>query len=69
MNKKYYFLVLSFFLASLTYAENSVIRIGINAPLSGDLAEYGDAVKNGIRLAEIEDPSFVEKFKFFYEDN
>ena len=45
------------------------ITIGVSAPMTGDLAEYGAAVKQGIDLAISEaEPSF-RNLQFVFEDN
>jgi len=46
---------------------NGMIVIGVIAPLSGSLAEYGVAFKNGIELANIENPN--QKIRYVFEDN
>ena len=45
------------------------IKIGVSAPLSGDLAEYGTAVRQGIDLAIKHDSAAFDSIKFVYEDN
>jgi branched-chain amino acid transport system substrate-binding protein len=44
------------------------IKIGITAPLTGPLAEYGIAVVNGVELAKEDLGSEAEKFEFIIED-
>lgn len=44
-------------------------RIGVSLPLTGDLAEYGSAVQNGISLARGKFPSKLSNVEFLYEDN
>lgn len=53
-------------LTGTSYAET---RIGISAPLSGPLAEYGQAVTRGIRLAEEEHNAEPKRVLFDIEDN
>ncbi len=48
---------------------NAEVRIGVSLPLSGDLAEYGLAVHQGIELAIAEQPSEFNKINFVFEDN
>ena len=43
------------------------IKIGVNAPLSGPLAEYGIAIRNGLLWAQ-EDQK-AQNFEFIFEDN
>jgi branched-chain amino acid transport system substrate-binding protein len=43
--------------------------IGISLPLTGDLAEYGTAVRNGIQLAVNRFPTEFSKLDLRFEDN
>ena len=45
------------------------MRLGVSAPFSGDLAEYGNAVRNGIELAKREDASLDQTIHVEYDDN
>lgn len=45
------------------------LRVGVVLPLTGGLAEYGTAAKNGIELAMEEHPHLFKETKFFYEDD
>jgi branched-chain amino acid transport system substrate-binding protein len=45
------------------------IKIGVSAPLTGDLAQYGAAVRHGIELAVSEDSSSFKSLDFVFEDN
>ncbi|MEZ4754411.1 MAG: ABC transporter substrate-binding protein [Bdellovibrionota bacterium] len=47
---------------------NAEILVGVSAPLSGDVGEYGNAVRNGIELARKENLE-NKNVKFFFEDN
>jgi branched-chain amino acid transport system substrate-binding protein len=47
--------------------ENGTVKIGIIAPLTGPLAEYGEAFKNGITLAQ--DKNKKSKIVFIFEDS
>ena len=53
--RRFLFSFLSFLflttLVQLTYAESRPLRIGLIAPMSGDLADYGVAAANGATLA------------------
>ena len=44
-------------------------NFGIIVPLTGDLAQYGTAIKNGFELAKTESPKKLEKIRFIYEDS
>lgn len=44
-------------------------QVGVIAPLSGPLAEYGLAAQNGIELARTQQPALFTKIKFIYEDS
>ena len=44
-------------------------KVGLILPLSGVLAEYGDAAKNGIELARKENPELFSNLTFVYEDS
>lgn len=45
------------------------LTIGVSAPLTGDLAEFGEAVRNGIQLAREELPQKLSTASFVYQDN
>jgi ABC-type branched-subunit amino acid transport system substrate-binding protein len=47
----------------------SVFKVGAIIPLSGPLADYGDAVKNGFELARRDNPDFFNTVEFVYEDS
>ena len=44
-------------------------KVGVSAPLTGDLAEYGAAVRQGIELASSEDEHSFKNLQFIFEDN
>ena len=44
-------------------------RVGVVAPLSGALAEYGLAAQNGIELARLQHPELFNNIEFLYEDS
>lgn len=44
-------------------------KIGVNAPLTGESAEFGIAAKNGIELARSLHSDKFQELKFVYEDN
>lgn len=45
------------------------IKIGVLAPLTGPLAEYGVAAQNGIELARSQHPDKFKTIDFLYEDS
>jgi branched-chain amino acid transport system substrate-binding protein len=52
------------------YSDNPpTYKIGVSLPLSGDLAQYGSAVRNGINLARARFPEKFKGIEFSYEDN
>lgn len=55
-------LILILIISSITNAE---VKLGITAPLSGNIAECGIAVKNGALLAKEEHPNL----ELYFEDN
>ena len=54
---------------SIASAEYRTFRIGVSLPLSGLLAEYGVAIRNGIELARSDNPALFKNIDFIYEDN
>jgi branched-chain amino acid transport system substrate-binding protein len=50
-------------------AENKKFKIGISIPLTGALAEYGVAIKNGMAMALGDEPENFKNIEFVYEDN
>ncbi|MCB0331929.1 MAG: ABC transporter substrate-binding protein [Bdellovibrionales bacterium] len=60
------FLVL---LSAQAHAENAPLKVGVTIALSGPLAEYGIAVKNGIELAKKKHPELFSHIHFLYEDD
>ena len=55
--------------SSLESLAQEQIKIGVSAPFTGDLAEYGAAVRNGIDLAISEDSSSFKGLQFVFENN
>jgi hypothetical protein len=45
------------------------MKIGVACPLTGDLAEYGAAVRNGVALAREKAPAGRAAVQFVFEDN
>lgn len=50
-------------------AEDSRFRFGVSCPLSGVLAEYGTAVRNGIELARRDSPQRFSAVEIVFEDS
>jgi branched-chain amino acid transport system substrate-binding protein len=67
MPMKVFFFALLLIFVGTSYAEKAPLVVGVIAPLSGDLAEYGTAVVNGMRLANEAIPG--EPLKLEIEDN
>jgi len=44
-------------------------NVGIVVPLTGDLAEYGSAIRNGFELAKLQSPDKFNSIRFVYEDS
>lgn len=58
------------FLNNLSHAQiENKFRVGAILPLSGPLAEYGVAAKNGIELAKEQHPDLFNRIEFDYEDS
>lgn len=65
-----YKLVLSAFLViAAPAAADDTFQVGLTLPLSGALAEYGQAAKNGVELARTQHPENFQKVSFIYEDS
>lgn len=54
---------------SLAAPSSAPIRVGVISPLTGALAEYGVATRNGIDLARNNHPELFEGLQFVYEDS
>ena len=69
INLKPYYLIFAFiiFHCHVCFADN--IKLGIILPLTGPLAEYGVASKNGFELARKEHPDQFIEIDFVYEDS
>ena len=50
-------------------ARSEKFKVGVIAPLSGPLAEYGLAAKNGIEMAKNKNPENFKNIEFIYEDS
>ncbi len=51
------------------FCDPSPLKVGIIAPLSGPLAQYGQALKNGIDLASADSPAIAANCSFAFEDS
>lgn len=60
-------LILGLLMPFVLFAEP--LRIGVVLPLTGGVAEYGIAGKNGIALAQEEHPELFREIEFLYEDD
>lgn len=60
---------LSFFALPLYAEEQTKFKVGVIAPLSGALTEYGLASKNGIETAIAEHPEYFKNIQFIFEDS
>lgn len=49
--------------------EPIVLKIGASIPLTGDLADYGAAIRNGFKLAESKFPERFKHLQIAFEDN
>lgn len=45
------------------------LKVGVIVPLSGPLAEYGQAFQNGVKLAELDAPDLGNNCTFLFEDS
>lgn len=61
--------IIPFLILFSTKSYSEEIKVGIILPLTGPLAEYGVASKNGIELAKKDNPSLFSKIHFLYEDS
>jgi branched-chain amino acid transport system substrate-binding protein len=63
----YLILALTIFHCHVCFADN--IKLGIILPLTGPIAEYGVASRNGFELARKEHPDQFSEIEFVYEDS
>lgn len=75
MNKKilvivgvFIIIIVGLFVKKSMEPKTTVLKVGVIAPLSGFLAEFGDATRNGILLAEKESIK-NNKVQFIFEDS
>jgi len=72
---RYSLVLLSIFFFAFSQAlpciaeELKPLELGISVPLSGDLAEYGNAAKNGFLLAKEQEPKKFALVNYHFEDN
>ncbi len=57
------------FLCAPIRAEQAPLEIGVIVPLSGPLAEFGYAIKNGIELAQETTAAQASRVRFLFEDS
>ena len=67
--KKYSLVVIFLFFVQIAIADEGRFTVGVSLPLTGALAEYGEAVQNGIEFARFENPAQLSDIQFIYEDN
>jgi len=56
-------------LNQVAVADEVDVKIGVCLALTGSLAEYGEAVRNGIELARLQHPEYFKNVEFIYEDD
>jgi len=67
--KKYLILAISFlFFVPALSAQTKKFDVGVLVPLSGPVAEYGVAIKNGIQMATSKNPNHFLNCNFIFED-
>ena len=54
---------------SVQVSADEPFKVGLSFPLSGALAEFGAAARNGVELARVLHSKDFEKVSFVYEDN
>ena len=73
MLRKTLLIVISTIICGAAYASSNdtseKTRVGMILPLSGQLAEYGNAVRNGIEIAKQRHPGLLSNIDFYYEDS
>jgi len=65
---RFIILLLNFSINNL-FAEQVDFKVGIVIPLSGALAEYGTAIRNGFEMAKTENADLYSRINFVYEDS
>jgi branched-chain amino acid transport system substrate-binding protein len=66
--------LLSIFLAAFLqspegWAQDEKVAVGVIVPLTGAMATLGEAVKNGVELAQLDHPNLVKNVRFVFEDD
>ena len=59
--------IVAIFIAATTPLVAEPFKVGVSAPLTGDLAEFGESVRNGFEMSVAECPG--SQLRFLYEDN
>lgn len=67
MRTLYSFILFFGLLSSAVLAEP--LKVGVVLPLTGGLAEFGGAAKNGITLAQEDFPDIFKNIRFIYDDD
>lgn len=67
--KLYLFLSFALCAASCCSADDTLTSIGVIAPLTGNQAQIGEAIKNGLLLAEKDRPELFKSVKIILEDS
>ena len=57
------------FLLSVSVCAAEPLTVGVSIPLTGGLAEYGVAIRNGIELAREEQPELLKNLRIVFDDN
>ena len=63
------FAITFFLFIPALHAAPRPVNIGLSFPLSGPVAEFGEAARNGITLAQKEFPELFKGINFVYDDN
>ncbi len=61
--------ILLFLLPLQALADENTLKVGFIVPLSGPLAEYGVAIKNGFEMAAKEFPAYASRIPTIFEDS
>lgn len=62
-------LVTTITMASSGYSADQKLKVGVVVPLSGDMAEFGEAAQHGLQIAVSDIPELSARFDFIYEDS
>lgn len=69
MRKNFFLIALFILFFSTKVIADDKITISVVIPLSGPVAEYGVAIKNGFELAQKKNSSLFDNLNFSYEDH